>query len=134
MRMSDWSSDVCSSDLIDLDKALAEGYRRNHSGDDAEAAEFFEALSRRALDEQAAAGIDPTEFTLNRALQRSNLGEFAEAERLFAEVEAIPTGDPVQLPLRRNFRTTNAPNQPHYARPAALRRAPVPPTATGGKH
>src|SRR3546814_10320904 len=50
---------------IDLDKALAEGYRRNHSGDYAEAAEFFEALSRRALDEQAAAGIDPTEFTLN---------------------------------------------------------------------
>src|SRR3546814_10050274 len=89
MRISDWSSDVCSSDplagAIDLDKALAEGYRRNHSGDYAEAAEFFEALSRRALDEQAAAGIDPTEFTLNRALQRSNLGEFAEAERLFAE-------------------------------------------------
>src|SRR3546814_14592466 len=67
--------------VIDLDKALAEGYRRNHSGDYAEAAEFFEALSRRALDEQAAAGIDPTEFPLNRALQRSNLGAFPEAAR-----------------------------------------------------
>ncbi|MBL0915475.1 MAG: CHAT domain-containing protein, partial [Sphingopyxis sp.] len=99
---------------IDVDKALAEGYRRNHSGDYAEAAEFFEALSRRALDEQAAADLDPTEFTLNRALQRSNLGEFAEAERLFGEVEAIPTGDPVQLRLRRNFRAIHALNQRDY--------------------
>src|SRR3546814_15096434 len=71
MRISDWSSDVCSSDL------------------------------------------------------RSNLGEFAEAERLFAEVEAIPTGDPVQLRLRRNFRAINALNQRDYDRAAALLRAPV---------
>src|SRR3546814_2945398 len=88
---------------IDLDKALAEGYRRNHSGDYAEAAEFFEALSRRALDEQAAAGIGPTAFTLNRALHHSNLGEFAASERLFAAVEAIPTGAPV--PLRSDAHT-----------------------------
>src|SRR3546814_7288602 len=91
MRISDWISDVCSSDL-----------------DYAEAAEFFEALSRRALDEQAAAGIDPTEFTLNRALQRSKLGEFAEPERLFAEVEAIPTGQPVQLRRRLVVQTGRA--------------------------
>ncbi|QCB55563.1 CHAT domain-containing protein [Sphingopyxis sp. PAMC25046] len=116
---------------IDIDKALAEGYRRNHSGDYAEAAEFFEALSRRAEGEQAAAGIDPTEFTLNRALQRSNLGEFAEAERLFAEVEAIPTGDPVQLRLRRNFRAINALNQRDYDRAAVLLQAPIAPLTTG---
>lgn len=116
---------------IDVDKALAEGYRRNHSGDYAEAAEFFEALSRRTLDEQAAAGIDSTEFTLNRALQRSNLGEFAEAGRLFAEVEAIPTGDPVQLRLRRNFRAINALNQRDYDRAAALIEAPIAPLTTG---
>ncbi|WP_260582391.1 hypothetical protein [Sphingopyxis sp. PET50] len=101
---------------IDVDRALAEGYRRNHSGDYAEAAEFFEALSRRALEEQSAADIDPTEFTLNRALQKSNLGEFAEAERLFGEVEAIPTTDPVQLRLRRNFRAIHALNQRDYRR------------------
>ncbi len=112
---------------IDVDKALAEGYRRNHSGDYAEAAEFFEALSRRALDEQAAADLDPTEFTLNRALQRSNLGEFAEAERLFGEVEAIPTGDPVQLRLRRNFRAIHALNQRDYDGAAALLQTPIPP-------
>ncbi len=112
---------------IDVDRALAEGYRRNHSGDYAEAAEFFEALSRRALEEQASADIDPTEFTLNRALQRSNLGEFAEAERLFAEVEAIPTTDAVQLRLRRNFRAIDALNQRDYDRAAALLGTPIPP-------
>lgn len=112
---------------IDVDKALAEGYRRNHSGAYAEAAEFFEALSRRTLDEQASTDIDPTEFTLNRALQRSNLGEFAEAERLFAEAEAIPTSDPVQLRLRRNFRAIHALNQRDYDGAAALLQRPIPP-------
>lgn len=116
---------------IDLDKALAEGYRRNHSGDYAEAAEFFEALSRRALDEQAAADIDPTEFTLNRALQRSNLGEFAEAARLFAEVDATPTRDPVQLRLRRNFRAINALNQRDYDGAASLLQMLIPPLTSG---
>jgi CHAT domain-containing protein len=112
---------------IDVDKALAEGYRRNHSGDYAEAAEFFEALSRRSLDDQAAADIDPTEFTLNRALQRSNLGEFAEADRLFGEVEMIPTSDPVQLRLRRNFRAIHALNQRDYDGAAAILQTPIPP-------
>ena len=116
---------------IDVDKALAEGYRRNHSGDYAEAAEFFEALSRRTAEDQSAADIDPTEVTLNRALQRSNLGEFAEAERLFAEVEAIPTGDPVQLRLRRNFRAINALNQRDYDGAAARLLTPIPPLTSG---
>ncbi|MDO9370907.1 MAG: CHAT domain-containing protein [Sphingopyxis sp.] len=116
---------------IDVDKALAEGYRRNHSGDYAEAAEFFEALSRRALEDQSAADIDPTEFTLNRALQRSNLGEFAEAERLFAEVEAVPTGDPVQVRLRRNFRAINALNQKDYDGAADLLQRPIAPLTSG---
>ncbi|PKQ01104.1 MAG: CHAT domain-containing protein [Alphaproteobacteria bacterium HGW-Alphaproteobacteria-13] len=114
---------------IDVDKALAEGYRRNHSGDYAEAAEFFEALSRRAGDDAAAEGVDPSEFTLNRALQRSNLGEFAEAERLFAEVEALPTADPVQLRLRRNFRAIHALNQRDYAGAEAVLQTPLAPIA-----
>jgi CHAT domain-containing protein len=112
---------------IDVDKALAEGYRRNHSGDYAEAAEFFESLSRRAQGDQTSADIDPSEFTLNRALQRSNLGEFSEAERLFAEAEATPTSDPVQLRLRRNFRAIHALNQRDYDGAAELLRRPIPP-------
>ncbi|MBW8296635.1 CHAT domain-containing protein [Sphingopyxis sp.] len=115
---------------IDVDKALAEGYRRNHSGDYAEAAEFFETLSRRTQDDQAAADIDPTEFTLNRALQRSNLGEFGEAERLFSEAEAVPTSDPVQLRLRRNFRAIHALNQRDYDGAAELLQRPIAPLTT----
>jgi CHAT domain-containing protein/tetratricopeptide (TPR) repeat protein len=112
---------------IDLDRALAEGYRRNHSGDYAEAAEFFEALSRRTANDASTGDIDPSEFTLNRALQKSNLGEFAEAGRLFAEVDAIPTSDPVQLRLRRNFQAIDALNQRDYARAAEILQRPVPP-------
>ena len=114
---------------IDVDKALAEGYRRNHSGDYAEAAEFFEALSRRAGEDAAAEGIDPSEFTLNRALQRSNLGEFAEAERLLADVEARPTADPVQRRLRRNFRAIHALNQRDYAGAEMVLQTPLAPMA-----
>lgn len=110
---------------IDLDKALAEGYRRNHSGDYAEAAEFFEALSRRTEQAQTAAGLDATEFTLNRALQKSNLGEFAEAERLFREVEALPTSDPVQQRLRRNFRAMHWLNQRNLDAAAAVLESPM---------
>lgn len=114
---------------VDLDKALAEGYRRNHSGDYADAAEFFEALSRRAAEESGAAGLDPTEFTLNRALQKSNLGQFAEADRLFAEAEAVPTSDPVQLRLRRNFRAIHALNRQDYDAAAAILQTPIAPLA-----
>src|SRR3546814_598520 len=114
---------------VDLDKALAEGYRRNHSGDYADAAEFFEALSRRAEEESGVTGLDPTEFTLNRALQKSNLGQFAEAERLFTEAEAVPTSDPVQLRLRRNFRAIHALNQQDYDAAATILQTPIAPLA-----
>src|SRR3546814_18681273 len=73
------------------------------------------------------AGLDPSEFTLNRALQKSNLGEFAEADRLFAEVEAVPTSDPVQLRLRRHFRAIPALNQQDYDGAAAILQTPLPP-------
>src|SRR3546814_579150 len=49
---------------IDIDKALAEGYRRNHAGNYADAAEFFAALSQRALGDKQMAGLAPSEFTL----------------------------------------------------------------------
>lgn len=92
------------------DRALAEGYRQNNSGDYANAAVYFEALERRG-DATGSYGIEPSEFTLNRALQLSNLGDFAEAERLFAEVEETRTTDIVQTRLRRNFRAMNALNR-----------------------
>ncbi|ARS26267.1 CHAT domain-containing protein [Sphingomonas sp. KC8] len=95
---------------LDIDTALAEGYRRNNSGSYAEAAEFFDTLLQRAEGgkvSQAALG----EYVVNRALQRSNLGEFSEAEALFQQASLIPTADPVQLRLRRNFTVMHLINQ-----------------------
>jgi CHAT domain-containing protein len=92
---------------LDPDRALAEGYRRNNAGAYAEAAEFFGTLQQRAD-----AGQDRTgEYLINEALQKSNLGQFAEADRLFAEASRIPTSDRVQTRLRRNFRALHLINQ-----------------------
>lgn len=110
---------------LPADRALAEGYRRNNSGDYAEAAVYFEALERRPADQRG--GVDPSEFTLNRALQLSNLGDFAEAERLFAAVDAIPTADMVQRRLRRNFRAIHALNQGDQEGALILLDQPLPP-------
>lgn len=98
---------------LPADRALAEGYRQNNSGDYASAAVYFEALERRGSGTNAY-GIEPSEFTLNRALQLSNLGDFAEAERLFARVEESGTTDIVQTRLRRNFRAMHALNRRDY--------------------
>jgi CHAT domain-containing protein len=92
---------------LDPDRALAEGYRRNNAGAYAEAAEFFGTLQQRAD-----TGEDRTgEYLINEALQKSNLGQFAEADRLFAEADRIPTTDRVQTRLRRNFVALHLINQ-----------------------
>jgi hypothetical protein len=92
---------------LDPDRALAEGYRRNNAGAYAEAAEFFGTLQQRAD-----TGEDRTgEYLINEALQKSNLGQFAEADRLFAEADRIPTADRVQTRLRRNFHALHLINQ-----------------------
>ena len=84
------------------EQALAEGYRRNLSGDYAEAEAYFQALQER-LETESNTGIDPVEFLANRALQKSNLGEFGEAERLFAQARKVGSGDPINERLLRNF-------------------------------
>lgn len=99
---------------LDPDQALAEGYRRNNSGNYAEAAEFFDTLQQRA----EGAAPDPDrygEYLVNRALQKSNLGEFAQADALFAEANRLPTGDLIQTRLRRNFEALHLLNQKRYA-------------------
>ncbi len=109
---------------LPADRALAEGYRQNNSGDYSAAAVYFEALERRT--EGADSGIEPSEFTLNRALQLSNLGDFGEAERLFALVDESPTVDPVQMRLRRNFRAMHALNRRDLEGTLAFLSAPMP--------
>jgi CHAT domain-containing protein len=104
---------------LDPDQALAEGYRRNNSGNYAEAAEFFDTLQQR--DDAGANNSDrSTEYVINRALQKSNLGEFAEADKLFGQARAVPTGDRVQTRLRRNFETLHLLNQQRYTEALAM--------------
>lgn len=111
---------------LDLDQALAEGYRRNNGGNYAEAAEFFDTLLQRRF-----SAADPNrrygEYVVNRALQKSNLGEFPEADALFAEAHRIPTADPVELRLRRNLEAINHLNQGRLTEALATLAAPVAP-------
>lgn len=99
---------------LDPATALAEGYRRNNSGDYAEAAAYFETLDQR----QASTGdvpIDRVEFLVNAGLQRSNLGQFVEADRVFAQADALPAGSGVVERLRRNYEAIHLLNQERYA-------------------
>lgn len=111
---------------LDPDQALAEGYRRNNSGNYAEAAEFFDTLQQRT-DTAANEPERQGEYLVNRALQKSNLGEFAEADALFAEARKVPTVDRVQTRLRRNFETLHLLNQQRYAEALTRLEQPVAP-------
>lgn len=95
------------------DQALAEGYRRNLSGNYAEAAAFFETLQQRTagLENQ---DINPEEYFINRALQKSNLGEFAEADQLFEQARSVISGNIVNQKLLRNFEGMHLLNQGRY--------------------
>lgn len=107
---------------LDADQALDEGYRRNNSGNYAEAAEFFDTLLQRGSGgDRGKLG----EYLINRALQRSNLGAFAEAERLFQQADAIPTNDPVQLRLRRNYGALHLLNQRKFKEARTLLAKPI---------
>lgn len=121
---------------------LAEGYRRNNAGSYAESAAYFAALAddlaSPAANETAAQATERLdrrhEALVNRALQQSDLGAFDEAARLFAAAEGLPTRDPVQLRLRRNFEAIDRLNQGDVAgvarvieaAQAPLAAAPVP--------
>lgn len=107
---------------LDPQTVLAEGYRRNNSGNYAEAAEFFDSLEDRLASAPDAAKLGAPEraaraheYMINRALQLSNMGEFAQADALFAQAHGIPTGDRLQLSLRRNFEAMHRLNQRNYA-------------------
>lgn len=84
------------------DQALAEGYRRNLSGNYAEAAAFFETLQQRTAGLEGQ-DINPEEYFINRALQKSNLGEFAEADDLFEQARSVISNNIVNQKLLRNF-------------------------------
>lgn len=87
-------------------QALAEAYRRNNSGDYAEAAEFFATLGARDGSQAAR-----PEALANEALQKSNLGFYPEAEMLFAQAEQAVDGDPIVERQLRNYRVMHLLNQ-----------------------
>lgn len=116
---------------LDPSTALAEGYRRNNSGDYAEAAAYFETLEQR----QASAGdvpIDRVEFLVNAGLQRSNLGQFTDANLLFAQADALPAGSGVVERLRRNYETIHLLNQGRQAEALERLGAPLRQTSAMG--
>ena len=98
---------------LEPQQALEEGYRRNLGGDYAEAAAYFETLQKRLEDEDKG---DETrgEFLINRALQKSNLQEFAVADRLFIAAEPENIGKPVSERLQRNFEAIHLINQGYF--------------------
>jgi CHAT domain-containing protein len=116
---------------LDSVQTLAEGYRRNNSGNYAEASEFFETLQSRLDAEDSVrdtvAGRDQRlqEYLVNQALQKSNLGEFAAADALFAAAGRLPSLDPVQVRLRRNFEAMHLLNQRRLDEASAVLARPV---------
>jgi len=107
------------AETLQPEQALAEGYRRNLGGEFAEAAAYFETLQQRLKDDDDA-DINPGEFYVNRALQRSNLGEFGIANRLFEEARPLTAGDPVAGRLQRNYEAIHLLNQGFF--PEAIER------------
>jgi tetratricopeptide (TPR) repeat protein len=83
-------------------QALVEAYGRNNASSFAEAAEFFDLLVER--NRLGAPGFTRSaEYLANQGLQQSNLGNFADAERLFGRAALlIDVNDPVASRLQRN--------------------------------
>ena len=111
---------------LDADKALAEGYRRNNAGNYAEASEFFDTLQQKMAGSPGSRDLR-SEYLVNQALQKSNLGDFQEAEALFGELSRYPTSDRVQVRLRRNYAALHLLNQKRYADALDRIRQPVAP-------
>lgn len=116
---------------LDPDQALAEGYRRNNSGNYAEAAEFFDTLQQRAIAPGNDGNEKRGEYLINQGLQKSNLGAFAEADALFAQARKLPTSDRVQTRLRRNFEAMHLLNQQKYSEALARLAEPIAASAPG---
>jgi CHAT domain-containing protein/tetratricopeptide (TPR) repeat protein len=109
---------------LDPDRARAEGYRRNNAGSYADASEFFDTLLQRtAQSDNRHLG----EFLANRALQKSDLGDFDQADALFDQMDKLPTSDRVELRLRRNYRAIHLLNQNRLDAAMAVLDAPIDP-------
>lgn len=116
---------------LDPALALAEGYRRNNAGNYAEASEFFDTLLQRSAAGQPATTDARDEYLINRALQLSDLGNYDQADALFAAAVERPD-DPVSVRQHRNYRAIDLINRGEddkalalLDRPIVMARAPV---------
>lgn len=91
---------------MDASRALAEAYRRNNAGSYAESAEFFATVRSGETDSSAQA-----EALVNEALQKSNLGRYAEADSLLARAAGLVGNDPIVARQLRNYRAMHLMNQ-----------------------
>lgn len=104
---------------LDAQGARFQAYARNNGGSFAQAAAFFESLSRRG-------GEDSAEYVANDGLQQSNLGHFAAAKRLFDRAASLTAKrDGVSQRMVRNFRAIDALNQGNPAAAIDALAAPV---------
>ena len=123
---------------LDPALALVEGYRRNNSGNYAEASQFFATLLQRSTagPGQGAGTAERGEYLINRALQQSDLGNFDEADALFGEAAVALPADPVSLRQQRNDRAIDLLNRGDRAAALALLDAPLamkPVAGSGGE-
>ena len=88
----------------------SEGYRSNAQGQYLDAAEYFGGVRSRLT----GTSLSSEEISLNEALQQSNLGNYAAADRLFGQTMSI-AGDPVEGRLRRNYLALHLLNQRDYS-------------------
>ncbi len=91
---------------LDRARALAEAYRRNNSGAYAESAEFFSAVTSGELGRAA-----QVEAMTNEALQKSNLGHYAEADELLDRATKMLGNDTLVARQLRNYRAMHLLNQ-----------------------
>ena len=112
---------------LDPQRALAEAYRRNNAGNYAESYEYFDALTQRD-----SSAVNQAEVLVNEALQKSNLGRYAEADSLFARAAELAGADPVTARRLRNYRTMHLLNQGLGAEAVAELDRPVPAIGASG--